>query len=179
MGESDRAAQEHLREALMAAEGSAAAATRALLGELSSPDAQVRDAITVVRSYCATCPDPFQALDVARLLRALVDALRLDGDVTGPIAEWAYAEVRLQSLVSRTARVLRDQRALAVEQVLIDLSVRHLRAVEESPRYATLLAEMTRVSASPLSTQPVSSVQQFFGLARRDFALPTIPDDDR
>ena len=164
-----------LRAKLTAAEIAAREAAQALLVNLEPKDSLVVERVDILRDYCTTCPDPFQALDIARLLRALVDDMESDVYAHGEITEWAHAEVRIQSLCSRTSRLLRDQRALEVEQALIDLSVMHLRCLEEGPNYPEILAAMGRILDSSVATRPVGPVEEFFGLARTGFQLPTQP----
>ena len=131
--------------------------------------------VDIVRQYARTCPDPFAALDIARLLRALLSDMDPGSYTVGSITEWAHAELRLQALASRIARVLRDEGALLVEQALVELAVMHLRILEECPQYARILKEMDLILTAGLGSRPRSAVEEFFGLARAEFHLPTRP----
>ena len=164
---------ERLRRALNDAESSARRATEALLGDLAPVDGDVRQAVEDLRDYCRSCRDPFLALDIARLLRALVDDLDASAYAEGPVTEWAHAELRVQALASRVARSLRDQGALHLEQCVVDLSILHLRALEEGPRYVEILGAMAELLDASEHRTPVTLVEEFFGLARRAHSLPT------
>lgn len=97
----------------------------------------------------------------------------------GGLTEWAQAELRIAALTARVTRALRDERALDAEQALVDLAMLHLRALEESPRYAEILGEMARIQDSGTGVQSRAPVQEFFGLARGDVTLPVAPPEDR
>lgn len=129
----------------------------------------------ILIAHCRQCPDPFQALDVARVLRALMDDLEAGVYSHGSLTEWAYAEVRLQAMASRLARLLRDQFEKAAEQALVAIALLHLRTLEEHPRYHQLLGEMSRVIDSSRPDRPMALTEEFLGLARRDATLPLVP----
>jgi len=123
-------------------------------------------------AYTSTCRDPFLALDVARLLRAILEDMQSAVYSRGSVTEWAHAELRIAALTSRISRTLRDERQLKAEQALVDLAVLHLSVLEESPRYAEILEEMSRIQDSGEGVRHAPPVEEFFGLARGEIVLP-------
>lgn len=170
-----RAGENRLRSMLLAAEDSARSAADEILLGISHPDRQVRAILEPLVDYCRTCPDPFQSLDIARVLRALVEAVEARFDQDHAITEWAFAELRVQALCARVSRVLRDEGAHDAEQALVDLSVMRLHALEDGPHYPSVLGEMARIVDSGIVTRPVAPVEEFFGLARQTCWLPVRP----
>jgi len=170
-----RSQQDHIRRTLSTAELAARAASDALLDGLTTVNAQIMALVAVIRQYARECPDPFQSLDIARLLQALLADMDPGSYTIGSITEWAHAELRIQALASRVARSLRDEGAMAAEQALVDLAVLHLRSLEESPQYARILTEMNRILTSGLRSLPQSAVSEFLGMARATIQLPTQP----
>lgn len=175
MGEQGRADEARLRHIFIAAESSTRTAAEALLQGLPPVPAPIRGDVHILLEYCRDCPDPFLTLDIARVLRALLDDLADGAYSAGSLTEWAYAEVRLQAMASRITRLLRDQSDLLAEQALVDIAVQHLHSLEQHPRYAEILAEMRRITDSRIPPRPVALVEEFFGLARRGITLPTQP----
>lgn len=167
--------ESRLRRLLIEAEMSTRRAGEALLQGLPTAPSEVQHETRILIDYCQRCPDPFQALDVARVLRVLLDDLHSGVYSQGSATEWAYAEARLQAMASRITRLLRDQNQLIAEQALVNIAVLHLHSLEEHPRYREILGEMTRIADSFAPDKPVAPVEEFFGLARRKFTLPTQP----
>lgn len=164
-----------LFDVLTSAEGSARQAVRVLIEGLPTPSPQATPLVEPLIHYATRCPDPFVALDLARPLRAMLDDLDSSVYSRGGLTEWAYAELRMTALTARVTRALRDERALDTEQALVDLAVLHLHALEDSPRYSEILAEMARIQSSQEGVRPRAPVQEFFGLARGTVQLPTGP----
>jgi hypothetical protein len=167
--------ESRLRRLLIEAEAATRRAGEALLQGLPEVPVQVRDETRILIDHCQRCPDPFQALDVARVLRALLDDLDSAVYSQGSATEWAYAETRLQAMASRIARLLRDQHQLIAEQAIVNIAVQHLRSLEDHPRYREIIGEMTRITLHFTPDRPVPPADEFLGLARRDFTLPTQP----
>lgn len=162
-----------LHEVLARAESAAGHAALVLLDGLPPCDGEPHECVTALVDYARRCPDPFQSLDMARLLRAFLDDMDPHAYSRGTVTEWAYAEVRLQALASRSVRVLQDQGETDAQQALTRLALIHLRALEEGPRYPEILGEMARIVDANVGIRPVSIKDEFFGLARRDALLPT------
>ena len=175
VGQHHSADEGRLRHLFAEAERSARQAADALLHGLPAALPQFEDDVRILIAHCHQCPDPFQALDVARVLRALMDDLDAGVYSHGSLTEWAFAEVRLQAMASRLARLLRDQCEHAAERALVAIALLHLRALEEHPRYHQIIGEMSRVTDSGRPDRPVALTEEFLGLARRDASLPVTP----
>lgn len=162
-----------LLAALTAAETAARLASHSLLHGLPTVSSGLRDRVEPLIAYTSTCRDPFPALEIARLLRAILEDMQGAVYARGSITEWAHVELRIAALTSRISRTLRDERQWKAEQSLVDLAVLHLRALEESPQYAEILEEMTRIQNSGQGVRHTAPTEEFFGLARGDVILPT------
>ena len=165
---------ERLLVALSGAEDAARSAATALLEDLVVTGPVPQAAVSRVAEYVRTCRDPFQALDVARLLGALVADLSMQTFDVHDLTEWAYAEIRLTALVARTCRLLRDERQSDVEEAVFGLGAHHLERLEQSPRYLAIFTEMARILDTGVGVEPRSAVSDFFGLARSRHQSPTM-----
>jgi hypothetical protein len=167
---------ERLVAALSGAEDAARTAATALLDDLVVTDPVPQAAVSRVADYVRSCRDPFQALDVARLLGALVADLSMQSVDLQDVTEWAYAEIRLTALVARTCRLLRDERESEVEEAVFGLGTHHLERLEQSPRYLAIFTEMARILDTGVGVAPRSAVSEFLGLARTPWrAVPKTP----
>ena len=160
------ASDDRLRQALDCAEAAAREAVAGLLADIGSAPECVRVQAAIVADYVKRCQDPFQALDIARMLRALV--VDVDAGIYnhGNVTEWAYAEIRLTALVARTCRLLGDERQPVTEGAVFVLGARHLELLEQSPRFLSIFTEMARILDSGGGVQPRSAATEFFGLGR-------------
>ncbi len=164
---------ERLMAALSGAEAAARGAATALLDNLVISGDVPQASVSRVAEYIRTCRDPFQALDVARLLGALVADLSMQSVDIQDLTEWAYAEIRLTALVARTCRLLRDEREGEVEEAVFGLGTHHLEMLEQSPRYLSIFTEMARILDTGVGVEPRSAVSEFLGLARKPWrAVP-------
>ena len=152
----ERASEARLRRVFIEAEISARRATDALLTGLPMSREDIRRPVQILVGYCIQCPDPFQALDIARVLRALLDDLDSNVDSQGSLVEWAHTELQLQVMVPRIARRLHDQGQAAAEQALVDVTVLHLRELEDNPHHSDILREMRRIDDGGLPSRPVA-----------------------
>jgi hypothetical protein len=168
---------ERLIAALSDAEDAARSAATALLDDLVVTDPVPQASVSRVAEYVRSCRDPFQALDIARLLGALVADLSMQSVDVQDLTEWAYAEIRLTALVARTCRLLRDEREGEVEEAVFGLGTHHLEKLEQSPRYLSIFTEMARILDTGVGVEPRSAVSEFLGLARTPWrAVPkTLP----
>ena len=168
---------ERLIAALSDAEDAARSAATALLDDLVVTDPVPQASVSRVAEYVRSCRDPFQALDIARLLGALVADLSMQSVDVQDLTEWAYAEIRLTALVARTCRLLRDEREGEVEEAVFGLGTHHLEMLEQSPRYLSIFTEMARILDTGVGVEPRSAVSEFLGLARKPWrAVPkTLP----
>jgi hypothetical protein len=157
-----------LRDVLDRAEAAARHAALVLLDGLPPCEGEPHECVTALVDYARRCPDPFQSLDMARLLRAFLDDMSPHAYSRGTVTEWAYAEVRLQALASRAVRVLQDQGDADAQRALTRLALIHMRALEEGPRYPEILGEMARIVDTHVGIRPIAPGDEFFGLARRD-----------
>lgn len=164
-----------LERVLEDAEAAARAATEALLDDLPGLDERMEYLVEVLREYCRQAADPLEALAIARLNRAMIMDLEMPPPLLRDVREWARRAVRLQYQASHTVRLLRDQGLLTVEQVIIELSIVHLRFLEESPLYAAVLSEMAELMGSPSPVRPVSLLNDIYRRGWAAFALPTTP----
>ena len=164
---------ERLIAALSDAEDAARSAATALLDDLVVTDPVPQASVSRVAEYVRSCRDPFQALDIARLLGALVADLSMQSVDVQDLTEWAYAEIRLTALVARTCRLLRDEREGEVEEAVFGLGTHHLEKLEQSPRYLSIFTEMARILDTGVGVEPRSAVSEFLGLARKPWrAVP-------
>ena len=164
---------ERLIAALSDAEDAARSAATALLDDLVVTDPVPQASVSRVAEYVRSCRDPFQALDIARLLGALVADLSMQSVDVQDLTEWAYAEIRLTALVARTCRLLRDEREGEVEEAVFGLGTHHLEMLEQSPRYLSIFTEMARILDTGVGVEPRSAVSEFLGLARKPWrAVP-------
>ena len=154
-----RASEARLRPAFIEAEISARRATDALLTGLPMSCEDVRRPAQILVGYCIQCPDPFLALIIARVLRALLDDLDSDVDSHGSLEERAQTGLQLQSIASRIAGWLRDDGQPLIEQALMDIAVLHLRALEDNPRHTDVRREMRRIADGGVPIRPVARPQ--------------------
>lgn len=157
---------DQLRSFLDQAGEAARVAADALLQFPLPNDQTTRDYAVTVRDYCLRCADPLQALEVARLLRNLVYGFDLEALRHGPLREWANAEVRLQALVSRVSRTLREEGEKHVEAALVGLANLRLNALEDGARYLEVLSEMSRLVDGGSAVRPLGLLQEFLAFTR-------------
>lgn len=166
------AARVSLEDVLAEAESAARTATDALLDDIRPTDDRSDMLVSVLRDYCHQAADPFEALGIARLYRDLVRDMELPGSRFRDATEWARTAARLQHQASHLARLLREQGSYAVEQVVVEISIMHLRFVEESPIYTSVLSEMAEFLDSRSPVRPLSMITD---LHRRRWRVPHLP----
>lgn len=167
---------ENTREALRVVEGAARSAVDVLMSGLLIEDKRGQSAVERLRVYCCECRDSLQSLEVARLVRWLVDDV--DGGVGRPgerASDWARAAVQIHARASRVARLLREQGSLLAEQALIDLLSLHLAEVEDNPRYAFLTSELRSAADGRHFQGPLTVLEEVFGRPSAVVTLPTCP----